>query len=375
MDLDVATVQAITVLPFALMALFLGWTWWVQRSSTALVWWSLTFAFATGSAVMTVLDHGREIHVNVVVDDVLFLLAHVALLAGFRTYVGARVPWALMLAALAAYAAVALSVDVPVRELIRTAVALGAVLTLVVIVDFALWGERRLVWRRVVVSILAIHLVVLGLRLAAGPLAELDGTDWETKALVALFLLAPILIPIALGYTMLGMVYERRTAALRSAALRDPLTSALNRRGLEEWLAYERQRPAGGRGDKPALAAIAIDVDHFKAINDTNGHAAGDAVLRAMVARLSAEMRPGDAIARFGGEEFIVLMPHVSGRDAVAAAERMRRLLCASPDRRRPAVCLPHRLLRRRSRRDDALRRDPRRPPRPRRQGALQGEA
>lgn len=333
MDLDVATVQAITVLPFALMALFLGWTWWAQRSSLALVWWSLSFAFAAGSALLTWLDNGRALHVNVIVDDILFLLAHLALLAGFRAFIGRPLPWGLSAAALAGYGAVAMGIEVADRELIRAAVAIGAVLTLVAALEFARWRERRLVWRRIVIAILLVHLVILALRLVTGPEAELDDAGAAMKALGALFLLAPILIPIGLGYTMLGMVYERRTAALRSAALRDPLTGALNRLGLEEWLAYERQRPDGGRrrSETPALAAIAVDVDHFKAINDTFGHAAGDLVLRALVDRLSGEVRPEDAIARFGGEEFVVLMPRMAARDAIAAAERMRCLLTEAP--------------------------------------------
>jgi len=333
MTLDVATVQAITVLPFALMAGFLAWTWWAQRSSPALVWWSLAFAFAAGTALTTWFDPGHTNHVNVFVDDVLFLLAHVTLLGGFRAFIGGRPPWRMAVAVLAAYTAFAFIVHLPPREVVRVAVALASLLTLLAIVDFARWQERRLVWRGLVTGVLAVHLAVLVTRAATGPAGETVGSSTTEEVLQAIFLIAPILNPIALGYTMLGMVYERRTVALQSAALRDPLTGALNRRGVDEWLAFERQTPSEGRrdGDRAALAAIAVDVDHFKVINDTHGHAVGDAVLTAMVERLSAEMRPGDAIARFGGEEFLVLMPRITPRDALTAAERMRHALLRAP--------------------------------------------
>jgi diguanylate cyclase (GGDEF)-like protein len=76
--------------------------------------------------------------------------------------------------------------------------------------------------------------------------------------------------------------------------------------------------------DKRSLCLIMIDVDHFKKINDDYGHLAGDKVLYAIAQALVNLMRPNDMIARFGGEEFIVLLPDVGLQDAMTIAERLR---------------------------------------------------
>jgi diguanylate cyclase (GGDEF)-like protein len=73
-----------------------------------------------------------------------------------------------------------------------------------------------------------------------------------------------------------------------------------------------------------------LDIDHFKKINDTYGHQAGDEVIREVVQRLSAAGRPGDLLARYGGEEFVLLLPDV-GDDAAAIAERLRAGVAGSP--------------------------------------------
>jgi two-component system cell cycle response regulator len=76
---------------------------------------------------------------------------------------------------------------------------------------------------------------------------------------------------------------------------------------------------------------MVADVDRFKAVNDTFGHAAGDAVLAEIAARLRDNLRPGDMVARFGGEEFLIAMRDSDAAGAAAAADRLRRIVAASP--------------------------------------------
>jgi two-component system cell cycle response regulator len=76
---------------------------------------------------------------------------------------------------------------------------------------------------------------------------------------------------------------------------------------------------------------MTIDIDHFKRLNDTYGHDAGDAVLRDFAVRLGTNTRPSDFACRLGGEEFVVIMPRTTGDIACLAAERLRRSVCASP--------------------------------------------
>ncbi len=109
--------------------------------------------------------------------------------------------------------------------------------------------------------------------------------------------------------------------ALVQQTLTDPLTGAYNRRHLAQQLAL-LTRP--GRALDGVNALLAIDVDHFKAINDRHGHAAGDAALVALVAALSARKRQSDMLFRTGGEEFVLLLPRTSAHDAQQVAEALR---------------------------------------------------
>ncbi|MGH7943442.1 MAG: GGDEF domain-containing response regulator [Opitutaceae bacterium] len=109
-------------------------------------------------------------------------------------------------------------------------------------------------------------------------------------------------------------------AALRRLATRDQLTGLLNRREFERMLDEEQERALRfGHG----LALIMIDVDHFKSINDAHGHPAGDAVLREIARRISAQVRTVDRVARVGGEEFGLIMVQSDGWAARQVAERV----------------------------------------------------
>jgi len=100
---------------------------------------------------------------------------------------------------------------------------------------------------------------------------------------------------------------------LRELATRDSLTGAWNRRSVLEILERELLR---GRRQRHAVTLVLIDIDHFKRINDVHGHPAGDAVLREFVARLNAAVRSYDAVGRYGGEEFLLVLPGIGSRSA-----------------------------------------------------------
>lgn len=104
----------------------------------------------------------------------------------------------------------------------------------------------------------------------------------------------------------------------------DQLTGALNRRGLEETL--DRELARAGRRQSPLCVAL-LDVDNFKALNDTHGHQTGDDALIHLARVIRETMRPHDTLARFGGEEFLIILPDTSLADAVAAVTRLQREL------------------------------------------------
>jgi len=118
----------------------------------------------------------------------------------------------------------------------------------------------------------------------------------------------------------------RALDTIRTLATVDELTALSNRRHMNEVLAQEERRHGGGAGVPPgASTCIALlDIDFFKQINDRYGHAAGDDVLRSFALAARAELRAGDVLARWGGEEFLLMLPDTGEAAAQAVVERIR---------------------------------------------------
>ncbi len=117
-------------------------------------------------------------------------------------------------------------------------------------------------------------------------------------------------------------------ARLLRSGFTDVLTGWHNRRYLSVRLKEELAR---ARRDETRLVCLMLDVDHFKNVNDRFGHAAGDAVLAEIAQRIDGEVRQSDIAARFGGEEFVVLLPDTDTRSAEKLAERIRRAIAEAP--------------------------------------------
>jgi diguanylate cyclase (GGDEF)-like protein len=171
----------------------------------------------------------------------------------------------------------------------------------------------------------------------------LYGRPWGLMALLALLAVAGLVPdfflprtealspPVVLGFVTLGALFltvqrlfreqQRRTISLQQQLRLDPLTGAGNRTAWDEALTRELARAR--RTQDPICLAV-IDLDHFKRVNDQFGHAAGDALLRACVQGWQEALRPGDPLARMGGEEFAVLLPACSVAEALTVVERLR---------------------------------------------------
>ena len=114
---------------------------------------------------------------------------------------------------------------------------------------------------------------------------------------------------------------------LQELADTDPLTGCLNRRAFDVGLAREFARSSRS---KQVFSLLMLDIDHFKEVNDNYGHDVGDKVLIELVSEVNQHIRTADTLARWGGEEFILLLPETSGEQAVKLAERLR---CAFAER------------------------------------------
>jgi diguanylate cyclase (GGDEF)-like protein len=123
-----------------------------------------------------------------------------------------------------------------------------------------------------------------------------------------------------IGLSFLLMLCSELLTLVKDESERDLLCGVLNRRGIEQKLDAELNR-SGRLGQNLAIALI--DIDHFKAINDHAGHAAGDAALRDVVSAISGRLRPHDLLGRFGGDEFLLIFPHTNSSEAFAVSSRI----------------------------------------------------
>ena len=124
--------------------------------------------------------------------------------------------------------------------------------------------------------------------------------------------------------TALARLGERQ----RREALRDSLTGCLNRRAFTQSFQVESER---SRRLGLGVGVLFLDLDRFKSLNDAHGHAAGDLVLERLARRVEGALRETDLLFRFGGEEFVVLMPHTAASEVGEVAERVRAAVASEP--------------------------------------------
>lgn len=228
-------------------------------------------------------------------------------------------------------------------------VTLG-VLWLVVAV-FTVIGDRVLPWWFIDVSLIA-SVLLLALSVTytpAGPVQIVDGVGIIGFGVFAAYQLTRTRLTVFMGVAVVGylaaiyghpvlqepfvavlamVIFVLNTIhvwylvnRLRDTAVTDPLTHAMNRKGL-----FERapaMRAVADRAHRPT-AVVVIDLDHFKQFNDSYGHSAGDRLLSDLVAAWQQALRPTDVIARFGGDEFVLVLPNCDAAEAEATLGRLR---------------------------------------------------
>jgi diguanylate cyclase (GGDEF)-like protein len=258
------------------------------------------------------------------------LLAMLALHRGIRLFVDAPLPTGAHALAFVIVLVVSWLGLAPANAALRVSVNAAVLTGIAVAVAVDLYRYGRDVLRRRRAWLLVVPLVVAaagfslrGVRAlwrahSGAPEMITDSTVYVVSAI------AYMVIALTFHATLMGLVVGRILADLRYHSSHDGLTGLLNRRAVEETLLAQVHR---SRRTGEPFAVLMLDLDRFKTINDRHGHAAGDRALKHTAAALKAELREVDAVGRFGGEEFLVVMPGATVETALPVAERLRTAL------------------------------------------------
>jgi diguanylate cyclase (GGDEF)-like protein len=184
-----------------------------------------------------------------------------------------------------------------------------------------IWRRGREVFStRFTVVVLVVHASVLLLRFLTA-FIPLPGEDLlDPSRIQSLYITANALNVLALCIGFILMASDKLSEEFERAASHDSLTNALLRRTVIGLCAQELERC---RRHGRSMVLLLLDIDHFKAVNDTHGHQMGDRVLIDFVNRIIPLLRRSDQLGRFGGEEFLILLPETSQEEALVVAERI----------------------------------------------------
>lgn len=181
--------------------------------------------------------------------------------------------------------------------------------------------RTKRVGMRLMTGLLLLQSLVAGLRCVSAVLGEAGIGMLDATWLQSLYIVMYSVTALMLSITAVLMATDRLRLEFEFMATHDPLTGMLNRRALIERCEHEVTRARRGTG---ALSLLMLDADHFKRINDAFGHQTGDEVLRELALRLQAPLPSSARLGRYGGEEFLVVLPDLTHDGARAVAERLR---------------------------------------------------
>lgn len=330
------TLLIIAALLTALVTTVLYAVWSFNRNIPGLRLWMVSFLLGSVFSVsLLVRDWFPEVVAVVISQGSVSLAAYLCLMAS-RMYMGRR-PFSHWYAVLGIGALMVASVYFTVVQphlgMRFVFVGLGAgICFLLTARTMADGGVRRVPARYLFALVAGLHGLFLLLRPALFKLAPVAPGGLPDAGLVALVsqfvLLEAIVAVVLLGFGALMLANEFITSELRHLAEMDPLTNVFNRRAF---LTLLDKAISAAQRTGTAVPVLVMDLDHFKNINDTWGHRAGDDVLRHFVMLAHRCLRKEDVMGRLGGEEFAIFLPNASAAGALAVAERLRALVEAQP--------------------------------------------
>lgn len=283
-----------------------------------------TYALVPAFGLQLARGHAPET-LSIVGSNILFWLSCAFISASYARFVGARTTprWPFVYVAVMGVVFAGLwmaRVPYGIRA-IFTSVHIATLLTAAMVTLARGDGLRREPSRRVSLALLTLVVLPMWARVLVLVPQLTDELDPLKPSLeTALGFLPGVLLVQGFALTFLMMQRERGEALAQAQAITDPLTSCLNRRALEDRVRSELAYKTRVR--RP-FSVLVVDLDHFKRINDSHGHAAGDTVLIHTARVLRTMARPSDVIARYGGEEFCMLLRDTDVASAACVAERV----------------------------------------------------
>lgn len=330
------TLLIIAALLTALVTTVLYAVWSFNRNIPGLRLWMVSFLLGSVFSVsLLVRDWFPEVVAVAISQGSVSLAAYLCLMAS-RMYMGRR-PFSHWYAVVGIGALMVASVYFTVVQphlgMRFVFVGLGAgICFLLTARTMADGGVRRVPARYLFALVAGLHGLFLLLRPALFKLAPVAPGGLPDAGLVALVsqfvLLEAIVAVVLLGFGALMLANEFITSELRHLAEMDPLTNVFNRRAF---LTLLDKAISAAQRTGTAVPVLVMDLDHFKNINDTWGHRAGDDVLRHFVMLAHRCLRKEDVMGRLGGEEFAIFLPNASAAGALAVAERLRALVESQP--------------------------------------------
>ncbi len=332
MNLDIPTLMIAGSFVAAMCGLLLMFAWWQYRETNAALWWAGgDFALGTG-VILLALGFIHEAPPLFLAGLTCLVVSPILVWAAARSFRERRVPllaifggigvWFLSVAALRTYG---LENFFPVANTLIAVGFLGAGVR-----EITRSGSGTNGTRLPLAAIVVLHACMLTLAIPDILVGRMSGLEPPPLASVfGIVHFETLIYVIGSAVLLVAMMKERSESRYSHAADTDVLTALPNRRAFQAMAARILDR---ARHDGTPVAIIICDLDHFKAVNDTYGHAIGDRVLKVFAIAARQAIRPNEFISRIGGEEFAAIFPGVSAQASCVTAQRIREAFAAAAE-------------------------------------------
>jgi diguanylate cyclase (GGDEF)-like protein len=321
LDLDFGMLFVIAIWVTSLLGLFLLFAW-IQERIPALAWWGAAYLLGALSGVLWRFSDVLAPFVSSDLASALLFVAVGMIWSAARLFHGRPVQWGPMCFGAGVWLVASMFPAFAQSAGSRLLVGSLIVACYTFLTATELWGERRrtLIRRWPAIFVPILHGAIFLYPVVQATLAPAEGPHGPATSWINLYVIEVVLYVVGAAFIVLILAKDRTVRFYKVAATTDALTGVLNRRGFFEAAQAVMER---NRGRKAPVSVLALDLDHFKSINDSFGHAGGDAVLTLFAAVARRTLRLNDVVGRLGGEEFVALLPSTLA-DAAVAAERVR---------------------------------------------------